>query len=78
MMIRPGIKQLFHLALWRRHDAAPRVDDEIRTHLDMRTQELIGQGWSVDDAAAEALRRFGPLADGSSIKKSPVATSPRS
>ena len=63
MMIRPGIKRLFHLALWRRHDAAPRVDDEIRTHLDMRTQELIRQGWNADHAADEALRRFGPLAD---------------
>lgn len=39
------------------------LDDEIRAHLEMRIEALTAEGWSRDDAEAEALRRFGPLSD---------------
>lgn len=37
------------------------LDEEIRVHLEMRTDELIRDGWSPDEARAEAQRRFGPM-----------------
>jgi putative ABC transport system permease protein len=35
------------------------LDTEIQTHIDMRAELLVGQGWSPDDARDEARRRFG-------------------
>jgi putative ABC transport system permease protein len=35
------------------------VDDELRHHLESRTERLIEQGWSPEEARAEARRRFG-------------------
>ena len=43
-------------------DARRDVTDEIRFHLDMRTQELIEQGMSAEDALREARRHFGDVA----------------
>jgi putative ABC transport system permease protein len=57
-MIRPGIRRLFRLAFHRREDAERDVDDEIRLHLDLRTEELIGTGLSRDIARVEAEHRF--------------------
>jgi putative ABC transport system permease protein len=37
------------------------VDEELRVHLDMRTEELVAAGIPRDDARAEALRQFGDL-----------------
>src|SRR5688572_7415781 len=37
------------------------VDEELRVHLEMRVEELVAKGWSVDRARAEALRQFGDL-----------------
>jgi putative ABC transport system permease protein len=45
-----------------RPDARRDVSDEIRFHLDMRTQELIEQGMSADEALREAQRQFGDIA----------------
>src|SRR6186997_2550822 len=59
-MIRPGIRQLFDLAL-RRRNVAREVDTELRTHLELRTEQLIRAGWSPADAHTEALRRLGPV-----------------
>ncbi len=39
------------------------LDDEIRAHLEMRIEALMAEGWSREDAEAEAVRRFGPLDD---------------
>ncbi|MEQ9570135.1 MAG: ABC transporter permease, partial [Longimicrobiales bacterium] len=39
------------------------LDDEIRAHLEMRIEALMADGWSRDDAEAEARRRFGQLDD---------------
>src|SRR5262252_1226817 len=43
-------------------DARRDVSDEIRFHLDMRTQELIEQGMSAEEALREAKRQFGDIA----------------
>jgi len=45
-----------------RPDARRDVSDEIRFHLDMRTQELIEQGMPADEALREAQRQFGDVA----------------
>jgi predicted permease len=62
-MIRPGIKKLFRLAFHRREDAARDVRDEIRLHVELRTEQLIGGGMSPDEARREAERKFGSIDD---------------
>lgn len=37
-------------------------DEEVEAHLELRADELRRQGWSADDAAREARRRFGDVA----------------
>jgi len=37
------------------------VDEELRTHLDMRTEELVARGMTQADARREALQQFGDL-----------------
>lgn len=37
------------------------VEEELRFHVDMRVRELVGQGWSEDEARAEAVRRLGDV-----------------
>jgi len=54
--------------MWRRYlrffgpDVNADVEDEIRFHLEMRTKELIDEGWPPSEAQAEARRLFGNLA----------------
>ena len=54
---------------WRRYarffgvDVRRDVDDELRFHIDAKTQALIDGGLSPDAARAEALRQFGALSD---------------
>jgi predicted permease len=60
-MIRPGIKRLFRLAFHRREDAERDVREEIRLHVELRMEQLIGGGMAPDAARAEAERRFGSL-----------------
>ena len=57
--IRPGIRRLFRLALRRPDDAAADMDDEIRLHLALRTEQLIREGRTPVAARAEAEARFG-------------------
>src|SRR5215208_1984870 len=59
--IRPGIRRLFRLAVRRPEYARAEADDEIRLHLQLRTEQLIREGLPPDAASAEAERRFGPL-----------------
>jgi predicted permease len=59
--IRPGIRRLFRLAVRRPDRARDEADEEIRLHLQLRAQQLVGEGLSPDAARAEAERRFGPL-----------------
>ena len=55
------MKPLFRLPI--RRPAADEVDSEFAFHLEMRTEELIAQGFSPEAARAEARRRFGDLDD---------------
>ena len=54
---------------WRRYarffgvDVRRDVDDELRFHLDAKTQALIDDGWSPKAARTEALRQFGAVSD---------------
>lgn len=53
--------------LWRRYarffgpDPAADVKDELRFHLDAKTDDLIAQGWTQEAARKEAERQFGDL-----------------
>jgi predicted permease len=49
-------------ALWRRNRLDDELAEEIGTHIELRRQELIAQGWRPSDAAAEARRQFGNVA----------------
>ncbi|HEY2857854.1 MAG TPA: ABC transporter permease, partial [Terracidiphilus sp.] len=55
------------LPMWRRYarllgpDPAADVKDELRFHLDAKTDDLIAQGWKPDAARREAERQFGDL-----------------
>ena len=54
-------------AAWRRYlrfwrsDADADVDEELRFHLDTRTEDLVAQGLSREQAAAQAVTEFGDL-----------------
>jgi putative ABC transport system permease protein len=60
-MIRPGIRRLFRLPIWRRDLAEQELDEEIRLHLEMRAEQLERQGLPPEAAREEARRRFGPM-----------------
>src|SRR4051812_48001086 len=60
-MLGRGRRQLASL-LWKA-SVADEVDAELSFHVEMRTRELIAQGLSPDTARAEAIARFGSIAD---------------
>src|SRR5215218_4040114 len=62
-MIRPGVRRAMHLALRLGRVREREVDDEIRAHLELRAEQLKRNGIADADAMAEALRRFGPMAE---------------
>ena len=53
--------------MWRRYarffgaDPVADVDDELRFHLDTKTEELIAGGWRPKEAREEAERQFGDV-----------------
>ena len=55
------------IPFWRRYarffgpDPAADVKDELRFHLEAKTDDLIGQGWAPDAARREAERQFGDM-----------------
>ena len=53
------MEPLFRLPVHRSPDAD--LEAEFAFHLDMRTRELVGQGWSPEAARLEARRQFGNL-----------------
>ena len=59
--IRPGVRHWLRLGLGRADDVRDEVDEEIRTHLTLLTEELMRQGLSRDGAQREAERQFGPI-----------------
>jgi putative ABC transport system permease protein len=57
-MLPNGLRRLFRLPQSRER-LLREMDDEVRAHIAMRTDELRALGMSASDAEAEALRRFG-------------------
>ena len=55
----PGWRRLFRL---KDRDVESAIDDELRFHLDMRTEEKVRQGIPEPDARRAALERFGDVA----------------
>jgi predicted permease len=55
------------IPIWRRYarilgpDPAADVKDELRFHLEAKTEDLVRQGWSLDEARSEAERQFGDV-----------------
>ncbi|MFY0568896.1 permease prefix domain 1-containing protein [Archangium lansingense] len=60
MSWRPEAGWRRYLRFWGR-DVRADVDEELRHHLELCTEELIAQGLRPEAARAEALRRFGDL-----------------
>jgi hypothetical protein len=61
-VIRPGVRRLLRLAIWRHRLRAGEVDDEIRFHLEQRAAQLVRHhGLTEAEADAEARRRFGRI-----------------
>jgi predicted permease len=58
----PGLRRLFRLAAGR-STAAADAAEELELHLALRTEELMSEGMDASAARAEALRRFGNVAD---------------
>jgi putative ABC transport system permease protein len=59
----PGLRRYVRVPRTGLRQIEQEIDDELRFHLDMRAQELGAAGVSADRAEAEALRRFGNVAD---------------
>jgi putative ABC transport system permease protein len=55
----PDYRRLPRFRVGRRGAVRDEIDDEIDTHLELRTDELVRTGMSRGDAEAEARRRFG-------------------
>jgi len=57
-----GVRRVFRLPSSRERISRD-LDDEVQFHVDMRAKRLREQGYSDDEAHAEALRRFGDVDD---------------
>ena len=57
--LRVFVSRLLDVVLWRRRES--RLAEEIRTHLDLLTEQHLAQGLSLGDARAAARRSFGGL-----------------
>jgi putative ABC transport system permease protein len=57
----PGLRRLFRLAAGR-STTTDDVAAELELHVTLRAEELVAEGMSLEQARAEALRRFGDLA----------------
>ncbi len=62
MRIPAGVRRVFRLPSSRERIARD-LDDEVRFHVEMRTNRLRNEGYSETEAQAEALRRFGDVED---------------
>lgn len=56
-----GYKRFSWLGIGRAQDLRRELEQEIETHVALRTDDLVAQGMSPDAACEEALRRFGDL-----------------
>ena len=55
------VRRLFRFGLRTRADVSADVREEIAFHLEARTAELVDEGWSGEDARAQARREFGDV-----------------
>src|SRR4051812_8730273 len=62
-MLPPRIRRALRMHTGRHRGIEAETDDEIRFHLAMRADALVANGLTREEADAEALRRFGPLAE---------------
>ncbi|HTJ22664.1 MAG TPA: ABC transporter permease [Gemmatimonadaceae bacterium] len=62
-MIRRGIRRAFRLAIRRRDQWEREVEEEIKLHLALRSEELMARGATADEAYEKAVMKFGPLAE---------------
>lgn len=62
----PGVRRLFRVRSTGSEGAQHEVEAEIRVHVQMRIEQLVGEGWTQDAAEAEARRLFS--ADGGAIR----------
>ena len=60
-MLPPRVRRLFRLAVHRRALLREETEDEIRFHLEARTEQLVRRGMRPAEARLEAERRFGSL-----------------
>jgi len=61
--IRRGVRRLFRLAIRRPDQTRADIDEELRLHLEARTERFIAAGMSRDAAHAEAIARLGDSLD---------------
>lgn len=54
----PGFRKVFG---WLRRDGARAVDEELRSHIDMKTEELMQGGLDEAEARRKARARFGDM-----------------
>lgn len=52
-------RRILRLRFGRRSEIRREMDEELRTHIELRTEELMGKGMSPEEAREEAERRFG-------------------
>ena len=57
--MRPAFRRILRLPLSPASQAARDVEDELALHIELRTEELMREGMTPDDARREALRAFG-------------------
>jgi predicted permease len=58
-MIRPGIRRLFRLPARGAERTEQDLEEEIQLHVELRAEQLQREGFSPEEALAEARRRFG-------------------
>jgi putative ABC transport system permease protein len=56
-----NFKRTFRHELVSRATATAAVEDELRHHIDLCVEELVEEGWDLQEAQREALRQFGDL-----------------
>lgn len=54
-------RRILRLRFGRRGEIRREVDEEVRTHIELRAEELMGKGMSPEEARVEAERRFGDV-----------------
>jgi len=56
-----GSRRLFRFPFFHRRQVEQEIDEELRFHLELRAEELVREGMSLEEARREARRRFGDV-----------------